>query len=48
MRPKIGFNDTVIKELGKKTASFTEEGKFVVISFDEINSRRDCLGQKYK
>ena len=48
MRPKRGLNDVVIKELGKKTARFTEEGKFVVISFDEMNSRRYCLGQKYK
>ena len=47
IRPKRGFNADIITELTKKTANFSNEEKFVVISFDEMKVQEDLVWDKH-
>ena len=46
IRPKRGFNAEIIKELTEQTKDFTDQEKYVVISFDEMKVQEDLVWDK--
>ena len=47
IKPKRGFNPEVINKLAKKTVSFSEIEKYVIILFDEMKIQENLVRDKH-
>ena len=47
VKPSVGFNAAVIRELEQKTSNLTGYQKFICLSFDEIKIQEDLVYDKF-